>query len=202
MQVLKTIRIVAWTLVAVAAMGAIFIYFGGRDAGRATQVAAASEEQYGAGDYRLVTHDGREVDDSVFVGKPTLVFFGFTHCPDVCPTTLADMGYWFSEMGEDADRFQSFFVTVDPERDTPQIMGEYLSLFSGDITGLTGEAAEIQKAVEAWGVYAARADLDGGGYNMDHTASVFLLDAEGRFFGTVAYEESAETAVGKLRRMI
>ena len=165
------------------------------------RLADAQDGQYGTGDYQLVTHTGQSVDDSIFLGKPSLVFFGFTHCPDVCPTTLSDMQYWLSKLGEDADEIQAFFVTADPERDTVEVMAEYVSWFSDSITGLTGEVDEIAEMVSAWGVYTQKAPIDGGGYNVDHTASGFMLDREGRFFGTIAYEEDREIAIAKVRRL-
>lgn len=203
MGALKTIRIVLWTLVAVAAVGAGWIWLSARNAPTGTtQMAAAPQEQYGAGDYRLVTHEGEPTDDSIFVGQPSMVFFGFTHCPDVCPTTLADMQHWYAELGDDADGLRAFFVTVDPERDTPEVLGDYVSWVSDRVVGLTGEPADIEEMKAAWGVLGEQVPLDGGGYTVNHTASVFLLDEEGRFFGTIAYEEPSETAIGKLRRLI
>lgn len=205
MGALKTVRTVLWTLVAAAAVGAGWLWYSNtfsQPQSGSTQLAAAPEEQYGAGDYQLVTHAGEPADDSVFVGRPSLVFFGFTHCPDVCPTTLGDMQHWFAELGDDADAVDAYFVSVDPERDTPEVLGEYVGWVSDKITGLTGEPAEIEKMTEAWGVMAEKAPLEGGGYNVNHTASVFLLDENGQFFGTIAYEESSETAIGKLRRLI
>lgn len=200
---LGTVRVVLWTLVVVAAAGAgVLLYSTQMRPGPSTQLAAAPEGQYGAGDYQLVDHTGAPVDQSVFTGKPSMVFFGFTHCPDVCPTTLADMQHWYAELGDDADGVNAFFVSVDPERDTPEVLGEYVGWVSERITGITGAPEEIDKAVKAWGVFAEKAPLEGGGYNVNHTASVFLIDSAGQLFGTIAYEESAETAVGKLRRLV
>ena len=209
---LRTIRTVLWTLVAVAAVGAGWIWYtapngpggiGTTGNGPVTRaIADAAEGQYGAGDYQLVNHDGETVDDSVFLGKPAMVFFGFTHCPDVCPTTLGDMQHWYAELGDDADRLASFFVTVDPERDTPEILGDYVGWASDRIVGLTGEPEEIEAMKSAWGVLGEKVDMENGDYSMNHTASVFLLDENGQFFGTIAYEENSETAIGKLRRLI
>ncbi|WP_417580399.1 SCO family protein [Pelagibacterium sp.] len=200
---LGTVRVVLWTLVAVAAVGAGgLLYYNNSQTTPSTQLAAAPQGQYGAGDYQLVDHTGAPVDQSVFVGKPAMVFFGFTHCPDVCPTTLGDMQHWYAQLGDDADKLDAYFVSVDPERDTPEVLGEYVGWVSDRITGITGEPEEIEKMTEAWGVLAEKAPLEGGGYNVNHTASVFLIDGQGQFFGTIAYEESAETAIGKLRRLV
>ncbi len=194
------IRTVLWTLVVVAALGAGWIFYTDWTQSRSGPDYAAA--QYGAGDYELVTAQGAPVDDSVFVGKPSLVFFGFTHCPDVCPTTLGDMQYWFDQLGGQADAINAYFVSVDPERDTPQVLGDYVGWVSDRITGITGEPEEIDKIVDAWGVLAERVPLDDGGYTMNHTASVFLIDSQGKFFGTIAYQEDPQTALGKIERLI
>lgn len=201
MGTLKTIRIVLWTLVGVAALGAGYLWYSTSVAPQ-QGVAVAEAGRFGAGDYQLVSDAGETVGDEVFAGRPSLVFFGFTHCPDVCPTTLADMQHWFTELGPDAEDLQAFFVTVDPERDTPEILGQYVGWAGDKVTGLTGEPAEIEKAMDAWSVFAERVPLEGDDYTMNHTASVFLVDADGEFFGTIAYGESADTAIGKLRRLV
>jgi len=198
----KSVRLALWVMVAGATLFAGWIWYGVLSGSQpARQLVAASEEQYGAGDYELVAHTGQTVDDSIFIGKPSLVFFGFTHCPDVCPTTLADMEYWLDQVGEDTAEVQAFFVTADPERDTVEVMAEYVSWFSDRITGLTGEPADIAKLVDAWGIYTQRTELEGGGYNVDHTASVLMLDSAGRFFGTIDYKENRETAIAKVIRL-
>ena len=202
-SMLHTVRIVLWTLVVVAAAGAGVLWYSTQmRPGPSTQLAAAPEGQYGAGDYQLVDHTGSPVDQTVFTGKPSMVFFGFTHCPDVCPTTLADMQHWYAELGDDADAVNGFFVAVDPERDTPEVLGEYVGWVSERITGITGEPAEVDKIIDAWGVFAEKAPLEGGGYNVNHTASVFLIDSAGQLFGTIAYQENPDAALGKIRRLI
>lgn len=201
---LKTVRTVLWTLVGVAAVGAGALWYTGQSTPTtsSTRLVEAPSAPYGAGDYRLVTHDGTETDASLFVGQPSMVFFGFTHCPDVCPTTLADMKHWFAELGDDAGDLGAYFVTIDPERDTPEVLADYVGWVDERIIGVTGEADQIEAAAKAWGVHADRIPLENGDYTMSHTASVFLLDSAGRFFGTIAYEESSETAIGKLRRLM
>lgn len=101
----------------------------------------------------------------------------------------------------DADNLAAYFVSVDPERDTPEVIGNYVG-WTERVVGVTGERAEIDKAITAWNVYTQRVDLEGGGYNVDHTASAFLIDPQGGFFRTVAYMENTETAIGKLRRLL
>jgi protein SCO1/2 len=130
------------------------------------------------------------------------VFFGFTYCPDVCPTTLTEMAGFIEALGPDADRIQWVFVSVDAERDTPQALASYLEAFDHRITGLTGTEEQIAAAARAFRVYYRRVPLESGSYTMDHAASVFLLDAEGRFAGTLDYKESERVALEKLRLLL
>jgi protein SCO1/2 len=153
------------------------------------------------GPFTLTDHRGREVTERDFRGKPMAVFFGFTHCPDVCPTTLADMTRFMEALGPDADRIQWLFVSVDAERDTPRAMANYLSAFDPRIVGLSGTEAQIAGTTRAFRVYYRKVPLEGAGYTMDHSASAFLLDGEGRFAGTVDYKESEDVALQKLRML-
>ena len=157
---------------------------------------------FGGGTYSLVDQNGKSVDQTMFQGHPSALFFGYTHCPDVCPTTMAEMASWFQDLGDEGKDLRAYFVTVDPQRDTPEIMGDYVAWVSDRITGVTGDPAEIDKVVKAWGIYAKKVPLGGDDYAMDHTASVFLLNAKGEFEGTIAYREDAATALGKLRNLL
>lgn len=192
---LKSVRILLWGLVAVVGLGA---------AGATVFLRQPTEttSTFGQGTYSLLDQNGAAVDQTTFHGHPSVLFFGFTHCPDVCPTTMAEMSAWFEKLGDDGKNLHAYFVTVDPERDTPAVLGDYVSWVSDRITGLTGSQEEIDKIVKAWGVYAAKVPLEDGDYTMDHTASVFLLDSKGAFQGTIAYGENADTAVGKLRNLL
>ena len=156
------------------------------------------------GPFSLVTHEGEAVTQEDFLGTPTVYFFGFTHCPDVCPTTLFEMTNWLDELGPDAERLRAVFVSVDPERDTQDVLARYLSSFDERIVGLTGEPEAVADMARAWRVYVAKVPVEEGSeeYTVDHTASVFLMDAEGRFAGTIAFGESDEIALGKLRRLV
>lgn len=202
---LRRIRIALWGLVgcAVLALG-IYAIMPRPDVptGPAGVIVAATDEPYGTGDYQLVTDEGEAADSTIFIGQPSAVFFGFTHCPDVCPTTLGEMSLWFSELGDEAGDLRGFFVTVDPERDTPEILNAYVGWASDRITGLTGTPEDIADMADAWGIHAERTALEGGGYNVDHTASVFLLDANGQFRGTISYGEATATALEKLRLLV
>ena len=152
--------------------------------------------------FQLLDQNGAQVSERDILGRPTVLFFGFTFCPDVCPTTLASLSAVLGRMGSDADKVRVFFITVDPERDTPDTLKQYLSAFDPRIRALTGAPDRIAAVTKALGVYAAKVKLDGGGYSLDHTASVFLLDAEGRFKGTIAYGEEPDVALAKLKNLL
>ncbi|WP_173932093.1 SCO family protein [Chelativorans sp. Marseille-P2723] len=182
------IGIVALIVVGFGAMG-YFFYRG------------PATEPFGA-PFELVDHNGQTITEGAFRGNPTALFFGFTHCPDVCPTTLFEMEGWIDELGDAGDELRAFFVTVDPERDTPEVMKTYLSNFSEHITGITGDPGDVAEMIKSFHVFARKVELEDGDYTMDHTASVMLIGRDGDFFGTIAYGENAETALVKLRRLI
>lgn len=204
MASLRVIRWVAWGAVVVVGFLAVAIAAGWLvtegPLGRRVATGPVSLEL--GGPFRLTDHRGRMVTDRDFRGRPVAIFFGFTFCPDVCPTTLADMTTFIEELGPDADRLHWLFATVDPERDTPEQLANYLALFDPRIVGLTGTPAQIGEAARAWRVSYRRVPLEGGGYTMEHSASVFLMDARGRFAGTIDYKESAEVALAKLRMLL
>lgn len=154
------------------------------------------------GPFRLVAHDGRAVTETTFKGKPFLVFFGFTHCPDICPTTLFEISEVLRRLGPDAERTAALFISVDPERDTPEKLKEYLSNFHPRVVGLTGAPEDVQAAVRAYRGYAKKVPLDGGGYTMDHTAIVYLMDREGRFVAPFNLRRSVDAAAADLRRYL
>lgn len=163
----------------------------GREAGKA----------FGA-PFTLVDQRGQPITEKAFQGQPTAVFFGFTHCPEVCPTTLFEMDGWLKQLGDEGKDIKVYFVSVDPERDTPEIMNSYVSNVSSRITGVTGEAGKVEAMAKSFGIYWKKVPLEGKDYTMDHTASVLLLDRDGDFFGTIAYEENPDTALAKLKRLV
>ena len=128
------------------------------------------------GPFELMNQDGKTVTDADFRGKPLLIFFGFTHCPDICPTTLFEVSEVFNRLGADAEKANAVFVTVDPERDTPEKLKLYLSSFHPRISALSGSEAQTEAIKKAFFVYAKRVPLEGGGYTMDHTSIVYLMD--------------------------
>jgi protein SCO1 len=152
------------------------------------------------GPFQLTDQDGRTVTEQDLLGKPSLVFFGFTHCPDVCPTTLFDMSQVLRALGSDADRTRAFFVTVDPERDTQSVLKDYLSSFDPHIIGLTGDLPAITAVAKEYRAYFKKVTIDGGGYTMDHTAITYLMDKDGRFVSPFKLNRATEDAAADLRR--
>jgi protein SCO1 len=154
------------------------------------------------GPFNLVDQNGKSITDQDMKGKPFLVFFGFTHCPDVCPTTLFDVSEVFRALGPDAEGVRALFVTVDPERDTPAVLKDYLSSFDPRIVGVTGDEASIAAAEKAYRVYAKKVPTDGGSYTMDHTAIVYLMNKDGRFVTPFNTKRRPEEAAADLKRYL
>ena len=152
--------------------------------------------------FSLLTQTGQPADERIFTGTQTALFFGFTHCPDICPTTLSELTLWRDEIGADAGDLQIIFVTVDPLRDTPDILASYLGFFGEDLIGLTGSEADVAKMISDWGIYRKAVNSASGGLSYDHTASIFLLNSQGRLAGTISHQESDEIAVAKLRNLV
>jgi protein SCO1/2 len=154
------------------------------------------------GPFNLVDQNGKSITDQDMKGKPFLVFFGYTHCPDVCPTTLFDVSEVFRALGADAKDVRALFVTVDPERDTPAVLKDYLSSFDPRIVGVTGDEASIAAVEKAYRVYAKKVPTDGGGYTMDHTAIVYLMNKDGRFVMPFNIKRRPEEAAADLKRYL
>ncbi len=196
---LRAVRLGAWGAAAVALAGVVaWLVLSNKASDVTTEMVAANL----GGPFELVDQNGTTVTQAALQGHPSALFFGYTFCPDVCPTTLADMTIWLQDLGPDADKLKVYFITVDPERDTRQQMAEYLRAFDPRIIGLTGARAAIDDVIREYRVYALKVEGEGGGYTMDHTASVYLLDSKAQFVGTVDYQEDEETVLTKLRRLI
>lgn len=146
--------------------------------------------------------NGATVTNATLAGKPTLYFYGFTHCPDVCPTTLATLTALLNRLGPDAAKLNVLFITVDPARDTPQVMAEYLKSFHPSILGLSGTPEQLAALTREMMVYYAKVPLPGGGYTMDHSAMVIMADGKGVFRGTISHEDSEDAAFTKLKKLI
>ena len=155
------------------------------------------------GPFRLSSHRGERVDETSFRDKMQLVFFGFTHCPDVCPTALALISEMLDRLGPDAAGFQPLFVTVDPERDTPQVLARYVEAFHPSMVGLTGTLDEIEGIAKAFRVYFKKVPSSSGlGYVMDHTATIYVLDRAGVFRATLDIHQTPGDALDVLRRFV
>jgi protein SCO1/2 len=153
------------------------------------------------GPFALTAPDGRTVTNADFEGRPFLVFFGYTHCPDICPATLTELSAVFRELGAGA-KIAALFITVDPERDTPAALKAYLESFDPRIIGLSGDAAQTHAAARAFRVYVRKQVDEGGGYSMDHTGVVYLMDKQGRFAGAFNLERPAKQAASDLARYL
>jgi protein SCO1/2 len=151
------------------------------------------------GPFRLIDQDGRTMTEQDLKGSPSLVFFGFTHCPDVCPTTLFDISEVMRALGPDADRARALFITVDPERDTQSVLKDYMSSFDPHVSGLTGDLPAITAVAREYRAYFKKVALDGGGYTMDHTAITYLMDKEGRFVSPFNLRRTPEASAADLR---
>jgi protein SCO1/2 len=154
------------------------------------------------GPFQLTDQAGQSVSDQNLKGRPTLIFFGFTHCPDVCPTSLFEISEVLRAMGKDADKVNAWFVSVDPERDTTAAMKDYLSSFDPHLKGLTGNPEAVAKVLSAYRVFSRKVPLKDGDYTMDHTALIYLMDRDGRFVAPFNLKRSPEDAATDLKRYL
>ncbi len=199
MTAIRLIRLATWALVAALVVATGVVLW------RAESPSEATVADKGAigGPFSLVDQNGTRVTEATFAGRPHAVFFGYTHCPDVCPTTLGELSVILGEMGADADKLDVWFVTVDPERDTAAVLKDYLSAFGVKVRGLTGTEQEVEAMTTAYRVYRRKVPgKDPGEYAMDHTAAVYLFGADGGFRGTISYGEAEDAALAKLKRLV
>ncbi|MEP0942685.1 MAG: SCO family protein [Rhizobiaceae bacterium] len=196
---MKTFRYVLWAIVFV--LGAFLAYStvnwsinGGHDGGSGMRADIG-------GPFSAVRSDGVPITHADIQGRPHVMFFGFTHCPDVCPTTLYEGSQWLEALGEDGDKVDMYFVTVDPERDTVEVLNDYLSAFDGRIKGITGSPEQISQLVKKWRVFAEKVKTEDD-YTMNHTATTFLMNSKGDFVRTIAYGEDNKVAIDKLRKLV
>ena len=194
---MKTARIILWALVALAVAGAGLLLL----RQPVSETAQNTPVKLG-GPFTLTGADGRTFSSTHLAGKPYAIFFGFTHCPDVCPTTLARLVKLRRQLGAGSEPFRIVFVSVDPERDGPEEVRNYLSLFPEPIVGLTGTQARIDHAKRQFGIFSQKVPDEAGGYTVDHTASVLLFDRNGEFVATISADEADRVALDKLRRIV
>lgn len=187
-----------WIAAGIAAVATVLCVVWAAD--RLAHPASSARAAVG-GPFTLVDTQGHTVTDRDLQGKPSVIYFGFTYCPEICPTTLTAMTQWIKALGPDADKLNFAFVTIDPERDTPAQMKLYLSAFDPHIRGLTGTTAQVARIAKAYGVYYQKVPIVGGGYTMDHSTAVYLMDSRGRFDSVITYQEPSQQAVGQLRAL-
>jgi len=179
---------------AAAAFGVFYVVsFGGAGHG-----AAAARI---GGAFTLVDDTGVTVTEKTLAGKPYAMYFGYTFCPDVCPTTLLDMSRWIKKLGPDAEKLNYVFVSIDPERDTPKLMHTYLSSFDRHIRGFTGTPEQIAKIAKEYRVYYKKIPTDDGGYVMDHSAIIYLMSAN-RLVTVIPYQEDDASVLAKLENLV
>ena len=154
------------------------------------------------GPFSLTDQNGRTFTDQDVKGKPFLVFFGFTHCPDICPTTMFEISEVLKKLGPDAERARALFITVDPERDTPAALKDYVSSFDPRIIALTGDAEAIAAVTKTYRAYYRRVPLKDGGYTMDHLALVYLMGKDGRFVSRFKLDRPIEESAAELRKYL
>lgn len=199
MNRLKVIRMALWAVVLV--VGGLLAWSSME--WQQAQTNGTTLTQLG-GPFSLISDKGDVVTHDTVNTKPHLIFFGYTHCPDVCPTTLFEATGWLKALGDDGDKLSVYFVTVDPERDTKEVMGDYVNAFDPRIRGLTGDAKNLTKMLKSYAVYYKKVPDpdDADSYSMDHTATVYLMKKGGGFFGTIAYGEDSKTAIAKIKRLL
>lgn len=154
------------------------------------------------GPFTLVDDNGAPVTEKTLAGKPYIMYFGYTYCPDICPTTLVDLSRWIKELGPDANKLNYVFVTVDPERDTPKLVHDYLSSFDSHIRGFTGTPEQIAKIANEYRIDYQKVPTGGGTYTLDHASIIFLMYADGQFDTVIPYQEKDATALAKLRNLV
>jgi protein SCO1/2 len=199
----RRLRILIVFTTALAAVGALAVTVALRSMRPVAQVTASGVAAIG-GPFTLVATNGENVSDQAYRGKWLLIFFGYTFCPDACPTALNNISVALEKLGSDADKLQPLFVTVDPQRDTHEVMGDYLKSFDSRIIGLTGTQDQIDSVVKEYRVYVAQQKSESGGddYLVSHSAYIYLLDPQGKFVNVIQGGAAGEEIAVWLRKEI
>lgn len=198
---LTIIRFILWGAIVVTVVVMGVLWMGWLTPGPQSPNRTISTVEFG-GLFALTNHKGEPFTHENLRGRPYAVFFGFTHCPDVCPTALWELSELMKKLGSDADTLAVIFVTVDPERDTPEALANYLTSFDPRIVGLTGTPQEIDAMTKLFRAYYKKVPTNDGSYTMDHTATVYLMDRQGRLSGALDRQEKNTIQLEKLRRLI
>lgn len=154
------------------------------------------------GPFTLVDDTGATVTEKTLAGKPYAMYFGYTFCPDVCPTTLLDLSRWIKKLGPEAEKLNYVFVSIDPERDTPKLMHTYLSSFDKHIRGFTGTPEQVAKIAKEYRVYYKKIPTNDGSYTMDHSAIIYLMSSDDKFVTVTPYQEDDSSAFAKLENLV
>jgi protein SCO1/2 len=195
----KHLRYVLWAVVATLALWLGILVLESNQSNPAGQSTVASSS-FG-GPFTLVGADGKPFSSSELAGRPYVLYFGYTRCPDTCPTTLNRLVHLRRQVGLGDDSFKIDFITVDPERDGPKEVGSYQKAFGAPIIGLTGSPAQIDQVKKEYGIFSQKVPEGGGDYSVDHTATVLLFGRDGKFAGTIAPDEPDTAALGKLKNL-
>lgn len=195
---MKLFRITLW--LAIFALGAFLAYSTVPIMLRGDQSPIAATADVG-GPFTALNASGETFGQKDMLGRPHVMFFGFTHCPDICPTTLYEASQWLQELGPQGDQIDVYFVSVDPERDTPEALSRYLSGFDPRIKGITGSLEQISDLARKWRVFIQKVG-EGDDYTVSHTSNSFLMNSKGQFVRTIAYGENAEVAVSKIKKLL
>jgi protein SCO1/2 len=193
---LRWVRLLLWVIVAVAALGAAALWLIPREQ-TASEEPPAAQSSFG-GPFTLVGGDGKPFSSEKLAGKPYAIYFGFTRCGDVCPTTLSRLVQLRKQSGGE-DAFNILFVTIDPKHDGPKEVGQYAELFNSPIIGLTGSQAQIDHVKKQYGIFAEPSPHPMPGKEMEHSAMVLLFDRNGKFVSTISPDEPDSAALAKLR---
>ena len=198
---MRQLQIALWVLAGLAVIGGLLLALNPPTPGSKAPVTTEMPIADIGGPFTLTGSDGKPFASERLAGRPAAIFFGFTRCPDVCPTTLARLAKLRRQLGMGDDGFAIVFITVDPERDKPADVGQYAALFGTPVIGLAGSPTDIERVKKLFGVYSAKAPQPGGDYSVNHTAAVFLLSRDGKFVATIVPEEPDTAALGKLERI-
>ncbi|MEC8100008.1 MAG: SCO family protein [Pseudomonadota bacterium] len=152
--------------------------------------------------YGLYTHKGILLEEKKILNKPSVFFFGFLNCPDICPNTLVDISNIILKLGNQSNKINFYFVTVDPERDTISNMKEYLTNFNENIIGITGDVGNIKKFLKSMHVYYEKVFIDKEYYTLDHSSQMYIFEKNGKFFGTISLNESEKLVFEKIKSVI
>lgn len=195
---LGRLRIFLWALAALALVAGTNIYY--------VNLKSADKQLAGifdiGGPFSMTNQNGQAVSEKTFAGKAMAIFFGFTYCPDICPTTLARLSSLMDKLGPDAENIQVILVSVDPERDTSAVLRSYLEAFDSRFMGLTGTPEQLASFAKTYRAFYEKVPAANGDYTMNHSAGIYLYDSEGKFSGTLDPHEADEVAIQKLLNLL